>query len=305
MGVVFWFLDGLGLAPAGPDNPLAQARMPTIRRLLGGPLVQGARPAQGSVLLRSIDATLGVDGLPQSGTGQTTLLTGVNAAREHGRHQPAFPPVALRPVLETGSLFSQVLATGRRVAFANLFTSGYWQLISRRPGRAAASVLAAQGAGVRFRTLDDLAAGAAVPWDLTGAFLRGHVPQMRECTPEQSGEVLARLGAWYDFTYFECYLPDLAAHGRTGVSLDQALQQIDRALAAVLAHMAPDTTLVLTSDHGNCESIAAPAHTRNPVPLLAIGPQAGAFADVGDLTGVAPAILRAVAGATGKQRTHG
>ena len=45
-----------------------------------------------------LDATLGVPGLPQSGTGHVALLAGVNAPALHGRHQPHFPPVALRPL---------------------------------------------------------------------------------------------------------------------------------------------------------------------------------------------------------------
>ncbi|MDQ2998229.1 MAG: aminotransferase class I/II-fold pyridoxal phosphate-dependent enzyme, partial [Chloroflexota bacterium] len=51
------------------------------------------------MLFKAIDATLGVDGLPQSGTGQTALLAGFNAAALHGRHQPHVPPVALRALL--------------------------------------------------------------------------------------------------------------------------------------------------------------------------------------------------------------
>jgi len=38
MSLIFIFLDGVGLAPAGPDNPLASADTPSLRALLGGPL---------------------------------------------------------------------------------------------------------------------------------------------------------------------------------------------------------------------------------------------------------------------------
>src|SRR3954468_19175091 len=95
MSLFFIFLDGVGLAPAGPDNPLADADMPAITALLGGPLAAGRAQAHDRLLLRGIDATLGIPGLPQSGTGQTALFTGVNAAALHGRHQPHVPPVAL------------------------------------------------------------------------------------------------------------------------------------------------------------------------------------------------------------------
>src|SRR5689334_15884815 len=119
MSIIFVFLDGVGLAAAGPDNPLASADTPVLRALLGGPLTieqigdrvlegkdlesqfapQSAIPSPpSSILFKAIDATLGVEGLPQSGTGHVALLAGVNAAVLHGRHQPHFPPVALRPL---------------------------------------------------------------------------------------------------------------------------------------------------------------------------------------------------------------
>src|SRR4051812_16077616 len=100
MSLIFIFLDGVGLAPAGPDNPIAGADTPALRALLGGPLTieqaRGWGTSAAQLLFKAIDATLGVDGLPQSGTGQTALLAGVNAAALHGRHQPHVPPVALR-----------------------------------------------------------------------------------------------------------------------------------------------------------------------------------------------------------------
>lgn len=37
--VLFVFLDGVGLASAGPSNPLSQVSMPHLQDLLGGPLL--------------------------------------------------------------------------------------------------------------------------------------------------------------------------------------------------------------------------------------------------------------------------
>jgi phosphopentomutase len=50
--------------------------------------------------------------------------------------------------------------------------------------------------------------------------------------------------------------------------------------------------MLLTSDHGNVESIAAPAHTRNPVPLLVAGPAAQAFEGVRSIMDLADVIER-------------
>lgn len=293
MAVIFFFLDGVGLAPAGPDNPLATAPTPALRRLLGGPLTLEQVQARAGLLLAAVDATLGLEGLPQSGTGHTALLTGENAAALHGRHQPAYPPVALRPLLAERGLFRRVAEAGGRAVFANAFTPGYWQALAERRARRPASVLAAEGAGLRFRDLDDLRAGQALAWDITGAALREHLGEAAPppVPPAQAGANLAALARSHDFVFFECFLPDLAAHGRAALGLEPTLALVDACLGGLLDALGSGDTLLLTSDHGNAESRAAPAHTRNPVPLLAVGPAAPAFAPVRDISGVAQVIL--------------
>ena len=76
--VLFLFLDGVGLGPDDPEsNPLSAAAMPALQGLLGGKkLVRGTAPYVGPrATLLALDATLGVDGLPQSATGQAALVT--------------------------------------------------------------------------------------------------------------------------------------------------------------------------------------------------------------------------------------
>ena len=291
MASVFIFLDGVGLAPAGPDNPLGAAVMPAIHALLGRGLVAGPRIERAGLLFDGIDATLGVDGLPQSGTGQTALFAGVNAAQLHGRHQPHVPPVALRALLAERNILRRVIMRGGTATFANAFTTGYWEALAARRIRRSASVIAAEGAGVRFRDLDDLRQGKALSWDITGAVLRERGADVALVTPEQAGIALARLAADYDLVFYENFLPDLAGHGRVELPMATVFAQIDALIGAVIAAREPEDTLVLTSDHGNSESIAAATHTRNPVPLLVVGPGAAAFANVRDISQVAEAIL--------------
>ena len=87
--LLFIFLDGVGIGEEDPDrNPFMRARVPTLRGLLGGrlptlraPGVEGHR-----AFAFPLDAQLEVEGTPQSGTGQASLLTGTNAAAAYGRH---------------------------------------------------------------------------------------------------------------------------------------------------------------------------------------------------------------------------
>lgn len=292
MAVVFVFVDGVGLGPAGADNPLASVPMPVLHDLLGGPLTAEHVQQHPDLLLAAIDATLGVAGLPQSGTGHTALLTGQNAAVLHGRHQPAYPPVALRPLLAETSLFHQVAALGKTALFANPFSPGYWEAVASRRIRRSASVIAAEGAQVPLRSMDDLREGRAVAWDITNAAHRAAGIDVPTIAPRQAGINLAAMANDADLVFYENFLSDYAGHGRGSLDVGTVLAQIDALLGGVLAALRPGDTLLLTSDHGNIESIAAPSHTTNPVPLLVVGPGAHLCATVSDIAGITPAILR-------------
>ena len=100
--ILVLFLDGVGIGPDDPDrNPFLQAKLPAFRGLWGGrvPTLSDPAPAGSRGVAFPMDATLGVEGLPQSGTGQVALLTGRNAPRIFGRHFGPWPPVSLRPLL--------------------------------------------------------------------------------------------------------------------------------------------------------------------------------------------------------------
>src|SRR5690606_3618283 len=122
--VLFVFVDGVGLGPADPAvNPLARADLPALAALLDGrsPVLDAA-PYHGSAAsLVGLDATLGMPGLPQSGTGQAALLTGRNAAELFGRHFGPWTPTALRPLVERESILARAVAAGLAVAFANAY----------------------------------------------------------------------------------------------------------------------------------------------------------------------------------------
>ena len=96
MSILFVFLDGVGLAPPGPDNPLSTVPMPHLRELLGGPLVLDGVVQIANLHYSALDACLGVPGLPQSATGQTALFTGLNAPALVGDHVSAHPTAPLR-----------------------------------------------------------------------------------------------------------------------------------------------------------------------------------------------------------------
>ena len=291
--VVFVFLDGVGLGPADESNPFWTAHMPTLTGLLGTPLTDGATVNRAGLLLKGVDACLGVEGLPQSATGQTALFTGVNAPVTVGMHISAWPTTRLREIINQHSLLKRAVEAGFRATFANAFSKRYWQLVEQHKWRHSASTLTNMAAGLPFRTMDDLRRGEAVYWDITHLAARGYskldVPLI---SPDEAGARLARLSQTHDLVMYETFLPDLVGHRRA--QLDPVFfldEMLDPFFAGLLNAVTMETTIVVCSDHGNLEDTQSKAHTRNPVPLLAIGPGADLFRTANAITEVAPGIL--------------
>lgn len=286
------FVDGVGLAPASESNPLAVEPMPALAALLGGPLVAELAGSGGDGWrVAALDATLGVPGLPQSATGQTALFTGQNAPALLGRHVPALPGPRLATLLAEHSFLRRAAAAGRRVTFANPFSRRYFDEVAARRRRHSATTLAALAAEAPLRDLDDLAAGRAVAWDVTRTSFREHAPESQPVSAAEAGRHLAALAAEHDLTLWETFMTDLAGHGRRGWRAAEALARLDGLLAGLLAERHDDLTILLVSDHGNLEEATHTRHTRNPVPLLAIGPDAESFADLARIDKVAPCLL--------------
>jgi len=277
---------GLG-APDPAVNPFAAARTPFLVSLLGGPLTAERQASAAPTLFRPIAATLGHKGLPQSATGQTTLLTGLNGADVMRGHYGPWPGPTLKRTLDGGTLFSEVAGAGGRVGLANAFPEGYFRALSGGKQRVNVPVYAARAAGVPLLTGADYDAGGAISADLDGRYLGAPRPLA------EAGARLARLSQEADLTFFDFWLSDTAGHRWSFADAVGLVEKLDGFLS-VLVPALGETTLLVTSDHGNLEDKGTRSHTRNPVPLLALGPQAGAFAGIDSLLGVAPALRRAL-----------
>src|SRR5262245_55022956 len=95
VSVLLLFIDGLGIGARGPDNPLDG-----LSDAAPLAIFQDEPPEIpfGGVLART-DACLGIEGRPQSASGQTTILTGANAAAEIGYHKQGFPNQPLLDII--------------------------------------------------------------------------------------------------------------------------------------------------------------------------------------------------------------
>lgn len=302
MGIAMIFIDGLGLGP--PDaqsNPLVSARLPALRRLLGGSALTAPKNvpvgvplvATEEAVLVPVDARLGVKGLPQSATGQTTLLTGVNGSEALGRHVSGAPTPTLVRILRSHSIFKQLRELGLTGTFANPFTEEYFEAVNEGRLRMSATTTALLSAGLKPRMLEHLLAGRAVFHDVTGMGLRERGHDVPVVTPTEAGRRFAALAAAADFTLFEHFLTDMAGHAQDMDMAVGLLEQLDEFIGAVVDNVDLSETVVLViSDHGNVENLDVKTHTFNPVPALLIGRGKDELAArLRSLTDVTPAVV--------------
>lgn len=295
MSVLLVFVDGVGLGVDDPRrNPFSRFDLRTYARLMPPfqPPTTGAVVSRASHVFSAIDATLGIEGLPQSGTGQATLFTGVNCAAVVGRHFGPFPHSSTRSVIAEHNIFGRVNdRLHGSSAFANAYPPRFFEVMRQRD-RWPVTTRCCLDAGVRIRNLDDLDSGTALAADITGERLVEAGFGVRPVTEEEAATRLVALASAHRLTVFEYFMTDKVGHSQSFESARLVLGSLDRFFEHLTGLLA-DTgiTLLVTSDHGNLEDLSHRTHTRNPVPFLAWGPEAGRFADVRSILGVTPAIV--------------
>jgi hypothetical protein len=298
MKILFLFLDGIGLGEDDPEiNPFARAKMPYLESLLGGKkLTKSTAPFESDILsLKAADPNLGVKGLPQSATGQAVLLTGINIPAELGYHYGPKPNPEVAQYLNGQTIFSSVARAGKKSALLNAYPPRYFDGIDSGKRLYSSIPLALTNAGIPLFTEKNYYAGSALSADFTGEGWHTFLgfPDAPLFDPVTAGVKLSQVANGYDFSFFEYWASDYAGHKQ---DMDWAVKQLevfDGVLKGLLADwdLAKDLIL-LTSDHGNMEDLGTRKHTSAQVPLLLFGNKTNrdAFADVSDLTGIAPAI---------------
>jgi len=285
--VLLFFIDGLGIGTRGPHNPLdglADAAPLAI--------FQGEKPEIpfGGALAET-DARLGVEGRPQSASGQTTILTGVNAPATIGYHKQGFPNRALLDVINEHSIFLQLKRAGvAPITFANTYTKKFFET---RPRWISATTAAVEAAGLSFNTVTDLKAGRAVYQDFTNHMLVERGEEVEPRTPETAGEVLASIVANHRFTLYEYFITDKVGHAQDMEAARSVLQNLARMIRMLLANVdLKSTTMILTSDHGNIEDLSTRSHTLNQVPTIVWGAGSQQVANrISSLADITPAIV--------------
>ena len=301
MKVLFIFLDGIGLGENNPEiNPLARAKMPNLNALLDGrSLLKESAPFEGEhASLIAIDPGVGVDGLPQSATGQAMLLTGKNISAEIGYHYgpKPNPEVAARLV---DTIFSQCVNAGKKAALLNAYPPRYFDGIDSGKRLYSSIPLAVTNAGLELFKVEDFIAGRALSADFTGNGWRTMLgfPDAPVMDAHEAGLKLAALAMEYDFSFFEYWASDYAGHKQQMETAVGLMEAFDGVLGGLVEEVKDKMLVLVTSDHGNMEDLSTRKHTGVHVPALVIGEKSAReefTRGMTDLTHVAPAIWRMV-----------
>ncbi len=281
--VILFFIDGLGIGRADENNPLAMVG--DIAPLAHFIDRETFVPFEG--IMVPTDPRLGVEGRPQSASGQTTILTGINAPGAIGYHKQGFPNAKLREIINEHSIFLQLkrLGIGPNV-FANTYTP---QFFEKPPRWRSATTVAVEAADMSFRRLPDLAGGFSLFHDFTNRLLRERGFDVPLLTPSEAADRLARLAAENRFVLYEYFITDKIGHERDMDLAKEYLPPLAEFIRGTIATMDHQkTTFILTSDHGNIEDLSVRNHTLNDVPTIVWGREKEATAarirDLADIT---------------------
>lgn len=288
--IIFIFVDGLGVGKADGFNPLFRFR--PLRNFFPSPLVNNIFVHDDKLLVKGIDASMNVAGIPQSATGQTALFTGVNAAEYLGYHLPAFPCERLVGKINEHNIHSDLHRFGLKTTFANAYRQEYFDAVASGNLQHSVTTHTCLATGLTLRGMEHYNNGRAIFWDITGEYT-GKMSRwpVKKITPEYAGSVICALSEKYDLVVFETFLTDVIGHSRKMDEAEAFCSVFDRFIGTIIETMGERTTIVITSDHGNFEDLSIKSHTFNPSLLFTYGIDAPAFSETASITEITPAIV--------------
>ena len=258
------FLDGIGLGADDPKvNPFAVADLPTLHCLSNGKrwLAKTELVAGRKAVFVPTDPCLGVAGRPQSGTGQASLLTGLNVPKLIGMHYGPKPNQETREIIARHSYFKSLVERGKTARLLTAYPPRLLHDFARGKTLRSSIQQAAYESGKEHFSVDDVVEKRALTAEwTTGSWQRYlGIARLPDYSPRQAGQLLVKLSRDYDFAFHSHWLTDRIGHRgpfERGVSI---LETFDEVMAGALDEWRSDEGLIIVvSDHGNMEDLSTP-----------------------------------------------
>ena len=295
--VLMVFLDGVGIGKKDElNNPFFKYGFKACENIFGKiPSLENQSLTNGVHFLFPTDATLGVEGLPQSGTGQAALFCGFNAPKFVGKHFGPYPYSTTIPILQKESILVYFKEKYKSSYFANAYPKAFFDYINSGRSRLSVTTLTCKLTGIKINRVSDVSTGKALTAELTNERWNQRLGyKLKVIKPKTAARRLLRIAKKYKFTLYEYYLSDHLGHLRLANEFEKLYAEMDEFLFTLLNEVdSKEMTIVICSDHGNLEDLSIKTHTRNPALTITAGKSAKAIAEsVFDITQVKEAIIK-------------
>ena len=290
------FLDGVGIGKKDYQfNPFFKYGFKSFEKIFGKiPSLEEQRLSNDDIFLFPTDANLGVEGLPQSGTGQASLYCGYNAPKFVGKHFGPYPYSTTIPILKKESLLTYFKTEYNSSFFANAYPKVFFDYLDSGRSRLSVTALTCKLTGIKFNNVSNVRSGKALTAELTNERWNQRLGyKLKVIQSKTAARRLLRIADNYKFTLYEYYLSDHLGHLRLADEFEKLFSELDEFLLTLLSEIdSKKTTLIICSDHGNIEDISIKTHTRNPALTISAGKSASAIAEtVTDITQIKNALI--------------
>lgn len=306
MGFILFFIDGIGIGEASDNNPFFLAE-PDILRLWDGAglKIKGLK-------IKPIDPLLGIPGIPQSATGQTTIFTGINMPALLNKHHGSFPNRQMREIIKRENLLLKLKNIGVNGRFINTYPmhsdlfselnikisrtgemmfSDKFPAIFKRRISVTSSIIIANGE--KPFDVEDMKKKRSLYQDYSNQSLIKHGLDLPVYSPEEAGEIIGSVSKNYDLILYEYFQTDIYAHRKSLEQKLELIKNLDLLILRLISQLNEQTdTLLIVSDHGNLEDASAKNHTLNQVPLILWGKgQKELINGINNISDITPSIL--------------
>lgn len=291
------FLDGVGIGKKDYDfNPFFKSGFKTFEKIFGEtPSLDKLKIERNGIYLFPSDAQMGVEGFPQSGTGQVSIFCGINAPKFVGKHFGPFPYSTTVPIIAEKNILKYFKDDDKKAYFANAYPQVFFDYLDSGKTRLNATALCCKLSDIKLNTVKEVEQGKALTAEITNVRWNKRLNyKLKEIEPETGARRLLNIALQNDFTLYEYFLTDHLGHGRIPDEFDSIYNTIDKFLFTILNEIQSDKmTLIICSDHGNFEDISIKTHTLNPALTITAGINSREIAEsINDLSDIKPSIIK-------------
>jgi hypothetical protein len=297
--IILLFIDGVGIGKKDSEfNPFFKYKFRTFTDLFGTtPDINNPIIKSNKGFIFPTDARMGVEGFPQSGTGQTSIFCGINAPEFVGKHFGPYPYSTLIPIIKEKNIFLEFIRRGKKAFFMNAYPKVFFDYINSGKQRLSVTSLSSKLSGLKFNTVTDVEKGRALTAEITNERWNQKLGYNLEIlTPAAAASRLLNEASHNDLVVYEYFLTDHLGHGRYDGDIENTLNILDEFLFTIFNEAdAENDTILLCSDHGNFEDLSVKTHTLNPALTISYGRGAEyLFESIKDLSNIKNALLNLI-----------